>query len=107
MFDMIKFGRRIADIRQNAGLTQTQAARSAGVAPTTWASWEQGRNSPPLAACDKIASVLGVGLPSLLGIYAQASDPLTLKISELDDEEREALSQIVDVMAARSKSKAV
>ena len=60
MFDMIKFGRRIADIRQNAGLTQTQAARAAGVAPNldymieTWTDSEDWRAPQELQVSRKL-----------------------------------------------------
>ena len=107
MYNPIEFGKHVAALRQAARLMQTQAARASGVAPTTWASWEQGRNSPPLAACEKIADVLGVSMVSLLGIYAPTSDPLMLKIAGLDDETRAAVVKIVETMARGNKSSAV
>lgn len=85
-------------------LTQTQAARAAGVAPNS-EDWRAPQASH--LRREQAADVLGVSMVSLLGIYAPTSDPLTLKIAGLDDETRAAVVKIVETMVRGNKSSAV
>lgn len=58
--------RRVFDFRTKAGLTQEQAAESAGVEPKYWISLEAGRANPTLATLAAVAAALGSSLAELL-----------------------------------------
>jgi transcriptional regulator with XRE-family HTH domain len=56
---------RIRQLRQAAGLSQSQAARLAGVPQATFLSWEHARRVPRLDAARDLARALGVTLDEL------------------------------------------
>jgi transcriptional regulator with XRE-family HTH domain len=60
-------GRRIAELRKNAGLTQRQLADQIGTAWSNVAYWERGASAPPGTALVKLAPALGVSVDELLG----------------------------------------
>lgn len=57
-----RLGRRVADHRKRAGLTQAQLAERVGVATETVSRLERGSAVPSLARLEDVASALGVGL---------------------------------------------
>ncbi|AYE38435.1 XRE family transcriptional regulator [Companilactobacillus zhachilii] len=61
------FSNRLKDLRNNKHRTQKEIAKDLGVAPTTYASWEQGKREPDQAATLKIANYYGVTLDYLYG----------------------------------------
>ena len=58
--------RRVFELRTKAGLTQEQAAESAGVEPKYWISLEAGRANPTLATLAAVAAALDISLAELL-----------------------------------------
>ncbi len=54
------FGKRVADIRRQRGLTQEQLAERADVTPLSIGFIEQGRRWPRLATLVKLAKCLNV-----------------------------------------------
>jgi len=63
---MYGVGARLRELRRAKGFTQHQAADGAGVAPSTWACWEQGRRIPRLPGLDRAAQALGVTTSEIL-----------------------------------------
>jgi transcriptional regulator with XRE-family HTH domain len=55
-----RLGRRVADQRKRAGLTQAQLAERVGVATETVSRLERGSAIPSLARLEAVASALGV-----------------------------------------------
>lgn len=68
MIDTQILGRKIADARRDAGLTQNDLARRVGVTAQAVSKWEQGRSCPDIAILDEIADALGISLFELLGM---------------------------------------
>lgn len=54
------FASRLKGLRGDAGLTQMELARKAGVTLSALHDWEQGRRQPSFAAACKLAGALGV-----------------------------------------------
>ena len=50
----MSIGDKLKELRQSKGLTQSKAAEVCGVGLRTYIDWENGVNSKPLAAFDKI-----------------------------------------------------
>lgn len=68
MIDTNNLGRKIADARRNARLTQNDLAARVGVTAQAVSKWEQGRSCPDIAILDEIADALGISLFELLGM---------------------------------------
>ena len=63
-----KLGRRLAQLRQDAGLTQQAMAAHLGVAQQTLAHYEVGRLRLPVVLVPKLAALFGVPTDVLLGV---------------------------------------
>ncbi len=68
MIDTNLLGRKIANARRDAGLTQNDLASRVGVTAQAVSKWEQGRSCPDIAILDEIADALGISLFELLGM---------------------------------------
>lgn len=68
MIDTSNLGRKIADARRSAKLTQNSLATKVGVTAQAVSKWEQGKSCPDIAILDEIADALGISLFELLGM---------------------------------------
>jgi putative transcriptional regulator len=57
---LVQFGRRLRELRQEAGLTQTELAERAGVKRDAVARWERGAREPGWFNVVALAEALGV-----------------------------------------------
>ncbi len=65
LLDIKKFGRRLADLRHAAHLTQREVAQRCAVSVQAVSKWERGQCCPDLLMLDEIASALGVEVKDL------------------------------------------
>ena len=63
---LIRLGNRLRAARQEAGITQAQAAQYVGVTAQTIRNWETARNEPPPTAIQKLAEQYNVSEHALL-----------------------------------------
>ena len=63
-----ELGRRLAQLRQDAGLTQQAVAAHLGIAQQTLAHYEVGRLRLPVALVPKLADLFDVPTDVLLGV---------------------------------------
>lgn len=56
----MKFGRRIRNLREKAGISQRKLAESAKVDPSIISRIESGKGNPTLSTMQQLASALGV-----------------------------------------------
>ncbi len=61
-----KLAARLLELRENAGLTQAQAAEKIGIATGLLYAWENGRKQPPLRRLPIVAEVYGVSIGDIL-----------------------------------------
>ena len=59
-------GARIRDCRSRAGLSQKEAASTAGVSLSTLRNWENDRREPLLSSAGRLADALGVSVAAFL-----------------------------------------
>ena len=103
------FSNTLKKLRSKTHRTQKEIAKALGVAPTTYASWEQGKREPDQAATIRIADYFDVTLDYLYGRnetpqWAKQKDTIDLKSfldknlvgafydgNELTDEQRDKL----------------
>ena len=58
---------KIAELRQEKGLSQRQLAKEVGTSQANLSRWEQGLNQPSIVECWKIADYFDVSLDFLCG----------------------------------------
>ena len=59
--------RRIRDLREDADLTQTQAAKHLGMSQTGYSKYETGENDVPTQILIRLADLYGTSVDYLLG----------------------------------------
>ena len=64
-------GSRIATLRKERGLTQTQLGEMIGVSQQQVVSFEKGRRKVPSSALPKLSTSLGVAVEELIGIESK------------------------------------
>lgn len=64
--DNAKIGKFIAEMRKNAGLSQTELAKELNISNRTVSKWETGDTFPDIDKCDKLAKFYGVTIDSLI-----------------------------------------
>ena len=74
-----ELGRRLAQLRQDAGLTQHVVAAHLGIAQQTLAHYEVGRLRLPVALVPKLAELFDVPTDVLLGVASAATSKATAK----------------------------
>lgn len=69
---MEEYGKRIAEHRKKAGLTQQELGDKLGVTPQAVSKWEKGLSQPDFDATKKMCEIFGISPGDLLGIQAKA-----------------------------------
>jgi transcriptional regulator with XRE-family HTH domain len=82
----MKFGERLRELRESAGLTQQQLADAAGVPIGSIRNYEQGQREPYWDVVYRLAPVLGVGCDA----FQQCVQPLP--VAEVKPEPTKAAS---------------
>lgn len=65
---MIKFSKRLKEIREESGLSQSKLAKELGFSQSTITKWETGERSPNLEVLVQIAKYFKASTDYLLGI---------------------------------------
>ena len=68
------FGRRLRELREAAGLTQTQLAERAGMVYQALAKYERGENEPTWPVALRLAEALGVSMDEFKAAAGEVSD---------------------------------
>jgi transcriptional regulator with XRE-family HTH domain len=106
------FGKRLADLRKQKGLTQTQLGEKVGVSCRVIAYYEGETNYPPTHLIEPLAKALKVSADELLGIkkIKQELDPQHAalwrrlkKIESLPKRDQKALLHYLDALARKNE----
>jgi transcriptional regulator with XRE-family HTH domain len=71
----MEIGPRIAEIREQAGLTQSGLARAVGTSQSAISQIEAGERNPSYEMLRQIARALGVSVPHLVGAEVETLSP--------------------------------
>ncbi len=82
---------RIKNHREQVGLSQSELAKRLGVTKSAVNSWESGTNSPSLNYIIKMSQIFLVSTDYLLGV----NERLTVDITDLDDNQKQAVQMII------------
>jgi transcriptional regulator with XRE-family HTH domain len=63
----VAMGERLQELRQAAGMSQTELADATGIPVGSLRNWERGRRKPTLDAAAKLATAIGCTLGQLAG----------------------------------------
>ena len=106
----LTIGEKIALLRKEKNITQTELAEYLCLAPQTVSRWEVGNGAPEISLLPKIAAFFGVSIDDLFGATSLTrAEDLVCKYSVLRDDRsfREAMeylnSQLQTIDAAREK----
>lgn len=87
------FNENLRQARQNANMTQAEAAKRIGVAKNTYCNWELGTREPDIMKIKALARLFGVSVDYLVGLEENA---VILDMKNKYGEER--LSAYVDAL---------
>jgi transcriptional regulator with XRE-family HTH domain len=105
------FGKRVADLRRAAGLTQKQLGEKVSVSARVIAYYEGETNYPPAHLIKPLAKALNVSTDELLGVKAikQQRDPQHAalwrrlkKIETLPKQDQKALLHYLDALVKKN-----
>ena len=96
---MVDFGRKLKELRIQAGLTQKQLAERVKVTKSVISYYELQERYPSPEMLIKLANIFNVSTDFLLGIEKQQ----TLDISGLDDEDIRLLQHTISVLRNKNK----
>ena len=91
---MVNIGNKLKNLRKQKRLTQKQVADRIGLAISAVSSYEAGTRYPSYDVLIKLARIYHVSTDYLLGM----TDKKELDISGLNDDEVEAISQLVNIL---------
>lgn len=87
---------RIRYLRDKAGYTQSYLAKRLGISRSAVNSWEMSLSSPSVANIIEMTHLFNVSADYLLS----ASDRITVDITELNGDEKEAIIKLVNCLKA-------
>lgn len=100
----IEFGRRLASIRQNSKLSQSQIAQKLNIAQSTYAGYEKGVRKIPLEIIVQLSKILDIS-PTVLILgdeanivkeYTISEQELIKKYRQLTAEQQGAIENNID-----------
>ncbi|PJS02974.1 XRE family transcriptional regulator [Vibrio cholerae] len=107
----MKIKERLANQRKAINKTQAQMADEIGISLTSYKKYESGEGLPTMENLVKIADALEISIDELCGRWAtDENQELMLrlkKIQQLDEEERKAMSMVLESMLIRHSTKSI
>ena len=88
----VRIGARLRALRNEAGLTQTEVAEAAGIAPESMSRIERGRLTPSTALIGRLAGAIGVEPAALF-----ERQPVSLRPPALRPVDRRLLALVKDL----------
>ncbi|WP_302812815.1 helix-turn-helix domain-containing protein [Phascolarctobacterium faecium] len=107
----IEFGRRLAFIRQNSKLSQSQIAQKLNIAQSTYAGYEKGVRKIPLEIIVQLSKILNIS-PTILILgdeanivkdYTISEQELIKKYRQLTAEQQGAIENSIDYYIKANK----
>lgn len=111
---MVSVGKNIKKIREQRGLMQKEVAYVADMQASNYSKIESGQRDVSVEALDKIAQFFGMKVDEIIH-FEDAKSPAPVKvedktanekvqlISQLDDEDKNAVYRIIDGMLTKNK----
>lgn len=94
---MVNMGKKLKALRLEKNLTQKQVADRIGLAISAVSSYESGVRYPSYEALIKLARIFHVSTDYLIGV----TDKRRIDVSDLNDDEIECISQMVEILRGK------
>lgn len=91
---LYNLSQQIVNMRFKMGMSQAELARRLGVTRSSVNAWELGFATPQLKHVIEMAGIFSTTVDNMLNI----SDEVTVNISDLNDEERQVVFNLVDIL---------
>jgi hypothetical protein len=111
---MVSVGKNIKKIREQKGLMQKEVASVADMQASNYSKIESGQRDVSVEALDKIANSFGMTVdeiihfedaktPKPVKVEDKTANEKVLLISQLEDEDKQAVYRIIDGMLTKNK----
>ena len=77
MFDTIKIGKRIAELRKKKNITQMELADAMGISFQAVSNWERGNSMPDISKLPELSELFGVSIDEILCGKSKAVEAAT------------------------------
>jgi transcriptional regulator with XRE-family HTH domain len=98
---------RIRELRELAGLSQAELGVKLGITQSAIASWESGRNEPPINMLVKMSMIYGCSINYLVGVAEPAQDDIDARIltqiHALTEPDKVTMLKILSALADKDK----
>ena len=110
MFDTVKIGKKIAELRKQKNLTQSELADAMEVSFQAVSNWERGNSMPDISKLADLTAILGTSVDELLGkknsvveklAGNEEINPETVDCAELTEAAEIAKPSMVEKLAER------
>lgn len=91
---LYNLSQQIVNMRFKMGMSQAELARRLGVTRSSVNAWELGFATPQLKHVIEMAGIFSTTVDNMLNI----SEDVTINISDLNDEERQLVFNLVDIL---------
>ncbi|MDE7279490.1 MAG: helix-turn-helix domain-containing protein [Oscillospiraceae bacterium] len=89
---------RLRGLRKKCGISQREAAKRVGIASTTISGYERGERTPDVLTVLKFSYVYNCSVDYLLGKSRENDSHIYIDITELSEEQRKVIDELVKVM---------
>ena len=89
-------GSRIKELREAAGMTQTELADKIGVSKSVISAYEKGIRNPSESVLQSIAEIFGVSFLSFYKRGYWSHEAVTINITDLKPEQQKIIFSLVD-----------
>lgn len=108
--DYEEFGKRIAELREQKGLSQSEISELLGIPQSTYAGYELGNRKVPLSIIKKLSKIYGVSADYLLGNQNEKQSTTSQSTTiaahfegELTPEEQEEINNFIQYVLSKRK----
>lgn len=94
---MYEFCSRIAELRNNLGMTQAELAKELEISRSAVNSWELGTSTPQLKHIIELSRIFNTTIDGMV----TSSERVTIDITDLDPKERRVIFNMVDCLKSK------
>ena len=88
---------RIAEFRNNLGMTQAELAKELNISRSAVNSWEMGTSTPQLKHVMEMSRIFNTTLDAMV----TSSEHITVDITDLDPKEQQVIFNMVDCLKSK------
>lgn len=99
-----KMGIKIKELRETAGMTQSELAEKIGVSKSVVSAYENGLRNPSHKVLELIADTFGVSLLSFFERGYWSNESVTINITDLSPEQQKIIFSLINEFRSSNKN---